>query len=70
MGGRPAAMGPIRKQMIIEYLTEHIHASADELADKLQLEPDRTLAFLDELMAEEIVIAHGDGLDRIYQLKA
>lgn len=70
MGGRPAAMGPIRKQMIIEYLTEHIRASADELADKLQLEPDRALAFLDELMAEEIVIAHGDGPDRIYQLKA
>ena len=56
--------------MIIEYLTEHIRASADELAEKLQLEPDRALAFLDELMAEEIVIAHGDGLDRIYQLKA
>lgn len=67
-GGHPAALGPVQKQMIIEYLTEHIRAGADEIAAYVRLDPARTEALLQALVADGIVIT--DGPRPVYQLKA
>jgi DNA-binding IclR family transcriptional regulator len=55
--------------MIIDYLTEHSEASANELAEWVHLKPSRARDYLRELVRDGIVIAQGETWSRVYRLK-
>ena len=65
-----SAVKQIKKQLIIEYLTEHVSARTAEVAEYVGLKPVRAREYLNELMREEIVIAEGGRSNRLYKLKA
>ena len=58
------------RQMVIDYLTERVLASAEEIAKALGIRRAKTIAYLEELAAEELVEALGEGPDKIYRLKS
>ena len=60
----------VKRQMIIDYLTDHVEASAVELADWLNLKPSRVRDYLRELKEEEIIISQGETRSRVYRLKS
>ena len=60
----------IKRRMIIDYLTEHIEASAAELSALLDLTPSRVRVYLRELIRDGIVIPRGQTRSRVYKLKA
>ncbi len=64
-----SAVTAIKRQMIIDYLTEHIEASLKELAVYLDLDGPAVRNYLRGLMSEEIVIAQGKTRNRVYKLK-
>lgn len=59
-----------QSQIIIGYLTDHIQASAGELAEVLELSPVRTRAILKKLVDAGIVVIEGGNRNRTYKLKA
>ena len=63
-------MKQIKRQMIIAYLTEHRAASAADLASYLNLRVSRVREYLQELIAENVVIEEVKNKLRIYRLKA
>ena len=70
MGQRPQAAGQVKKQLIIEYLTDHPFAGEREIAAYIDLEPSGTRSCLQELMTEDIVASRGEGGSEVYALKA
>ena len=58
------------KETIIAYLTDHAEAKASAIAEYIGLKPSRTRDYLNELIAEEIVVAEGGNKNRVYRLKA
>lgn len=60
----------MRKEAIINYLTEHVSATSVELADILNLKQARVREILAELIADGYVVAIGQNKNRTYQLKA
>jgi len=64
------AIKSVKKQMIIEYLTDHPAARSAEIAAFVSLKPSRVLDCLRELIAEDIVVAEGGNRNRTYRLKA
>ena len=58
-----------QSRIIIGYLTDHIQASAGELAQVLELSPVRTRAILRKLVDEGIVVIEGGNRNRTYKLK-
>lgn len=66
--GHPAVR-QLRKEAVIDLLTEQVSAGAGEIADRLGLDPGTAKWCLHALMAEDIVVAEGNGSDRIYRLK-
>ena len=60
----------MRKEAIINYLTEHVSATSVELADILNLKQARVREILAELIADGYVVAMGQNKNRTYQLKA
>ncbi len=70
VGKNESAEKLIKRQMIIDYLTEHIEASAGELAEWTGLKPPRVRDHLRELIRDEIVIAQGAARSRVYRLKS
>lgn len=67
--GTGPAVTAIKRQMIIDYLTEHIEASLKELAEYLELGGSTVRNYLRDLIADGIVIAHGKTRNRVYKLK-
>ena len=63
------AVKAIKRQMLIDYLTEHIEASSRELSVYLELDGSNVRNYLRELMSEGIVIALGKTKNRVYKLK-
>ncbi len=70
IGDKKSAINETNKTRIIEYLTEHISAKSSEIADHLGLKSSRTRDYLNELIANEIVVAEGSNRNRFYKLKA
>ncbi len=70
IGDKKSAINETNKTRIIEYLTEHISAKSSEIADYLGLKSSRTRDYLNELIADEIVVAEGSNRNRVYTLKA
>ena len=64
-----SAIKQVKRQMIIDYLTDHAEASANELADWVHLKPSRVRDYLRELIRDEIVISQGETRSRVYRLK-
>lgn len=64
------AIDQVKKQLIIEYLTDSVSASIGEIAEYIQLNPSRTRDYLQELLAQDIVTAVGSNQGQVYQLKA
>lgn len=65
-----SAIKSIKKQMIIDYLTDNISAEIVEIADYIGLKTSRTRVYLRELTDEDIVVADSSGRSRIYRLKS
>lgn len=63
------AVRQLRKEAVIDLLTEQVCASGAEIADRLGLRPPITESCLKELMAEGIVVTDGEGPHRTYRLK-
>ena len=66
---KKSAINEMNKTRIIEYLTEHIRAKSSEIADYLGLKSSRTRDYLNELIADEIVVTEGSNKNRVYKLK-
>lgn len=64
------AIDQVKKQLIIEYLTDSVSASIGEIAEYIQLNPSRTRDYLQELLAQDIVTAVGSNQGQVYQLKS
>lgn len=65
-----SAIKPVKRQMIIDYLTDHPIAKSAEIAGYVHLKPSRVRDYLAELIAEDIVVAEGGNRNRTYRLKA
>lgn len=63
------AVRRLRRDAVIDLLTEQVFASAGEIADRLGLDLRFTEACLRDLLAEDIAAAEGDGPDRVYRLR-
>lgn len=66
---KKSAINEMNKTRIIEYLTEYIRAKSSEIADYLGLKSSRTRDYLNELIADEIVVAEDRNKNRAYKLK-
>ncbi|MBQ8905889.1 MAG: AAA family ATPase, partial [Ruminococcus sp.] len=58
------------KELIIQYLTEHVSATTSELAGVMDLKVSRVRDLLSQLQAEGFIIAVGSNRNRTYKLKA
>jgi len=58
------------KEIIVEYLTEHVTAKTSDLTEVLDLKASRVRKLLSELIEAEIVVAEGNNKNRTYKLKA
>ena len=65
-----AMVAPGIKYSIDHYLTDHAEARASSIAEYIGLKPSCTRDYLNELIAEGIVVAGGGNRNRIYKLKA
>ena len=66
---RKETIKAIKKQMIIEYLTDHASATAHEIADHIETATFRAGDYLAELVRDGIVTAEDGAQKRIYRLK-
>ena len=58
-----------QSRIIVDYLADHIQASASELAQVLELSPVRTRAILKKMVDGGVVAIEGGNRNRIYKLK-
>ena len=65
-----SAIKSAKRQMIIDYLTDHPSAKSAEIAEYVDLKPSRVRDYLAELIAEDIIVAEGGNRNRTYRLKA
>lgn len=70
IGDKKSAISASMKEGIIVYLTDHAEAKASSVAEYIGLKPSRTRDYLNELIAEGIVVAEGGNRNRTYRLKA
>ena len=63
------AVRQLRRDAVIDLLTEQISASREEIADRLGLRLSVAGECLRELVAGDIAVAEGDGPERVYRLK-
>ena len=69
-GNKLSAVRAVKRQMIIDYLTDHIYAKTSEIADYLAISPSGARSCLRELIAMGIVVPQGNGRNRTYKLKS
>ena len=70
VGDKKSVINIKMKETIIAYLTDHAEAKAASIAGHIGLKPSRTRDYLNELIAEGIVVAEGGNKNRVYKLKA
>ena len=70
IGDKKSAIKTMRKELIVEYLTDNAEAKAAQIAEYVHLQPSRVRDYLKELVDEDIVVAEGARKNRIYRLKA
>ncbi len=64
------ALKRVKRQMIIDYLTEHREASTNELAMYLNLSPSNVREYIRNLIRDGIIIGVGNSRSRVYRLKS
>lgn len=69
IGDKKSAITENAKQIIIEYLTDHVSASCAEIARVLNLHSSRTRDYLVALIADGVIVAEGANRNRTYRLK-
>ena len=69
-GGDAAADTEAKRQMIVDYLTEHSSASSARIGASLGLSLRRTRELLRSLRQENVVAARGGGKYRVYSLRS
>ena len=55
--------------MIVEYLTDKVSAKAAEMAELLNVSPQRARAVLSKVITEDLIVAEGANRNRTYRLK-
>ncbi len=70
IGDKKSAINAKMKETIIACLTDRAEAKASAIAEHIGLKPSRTRDYLNELIAEGIVVAEGSNKNRVYKLKA
>ena len=68
--GRAVIRRAARREQIIDYLTEHASAGAEELSELTGLRPSGVKRLLRELVAEGVLSACGGGRNRRYALRS
>lgn len=63
------AIKMVKRQMIIDYLTDQAEATIAELSEYLNLKSSRVRDYLRELISDEIVVPVGGKRNRTYKLK-
>lgn len=69
-GKKVTAKSTSQKQAIIEYLTNKVSATSQEIADLLNVGLSRAKNLLRELVADDVVVAEGADKNRTYRLKS
>ena len=70
IGDKKSAINAKMKETIIACLTDHAEAKASAIAEYIGLKPSRKRDYLNELVAEGIVVTEGSNKNRVYKLKA
>ena len=65
-----SAIKAAKRQLILDYLTDHPAAKSAQIAAYVNLKPSRVRDYLALLIAEDIVVAEGGNRNRTYRLKA
>ena len=68
-GKKVTAKTTAQKQVIIEYLTNKVSATSQEIADILGVGLSRAKTILRALIAEDVIVAEGADKNRTYRLK-
>ena len=68
-GKKVTAKTTAQKQIIIEYLTNKVSATSQEIADVLGVGLSRAKTILRALIAEDVIVAEGADKNRTYRLK-
>ena len=56
--------------MVVEYLTDKVSSETAEIADLLNVSPQRARAVLSKMIAEGLIVAEGANRNRTYGLKS
>ena len=59
----------LQKEMIIEYLTDHISCKSSDIAKLLNIKLTRSRDILNSLIADGVIVAEDANRNRIYRLK-
>ena len=70
IGNKKSVINEKMKETIIAYLTDHAEAKTAEIAAYIGLKLSRTRNYLNELIAEDIVVAEGGNRNRTYRLRS
>lgn len=70
IGDKKSVINEKMKETIIAYLTDHAEAKTAEIAEYIGLKLSRTRDYLNELIAEDIVVAEGGNRNRTYRLRS
>ena len=68
-GKKVTVKSAVQKQVVIEFLTNKVSATSQEIADVLGVGLSRTKIILRELVVEDVIVAEGADKNRKYRLK-
>ena len=70
IGNKKSAINAQMKETIMGFLVDHGEAKTSSISEYIGLKPSRTRDYLNELIAEGVIIADGSNRNRTYRLKA
>ena len=59
----------LQKETVIEFLTDHVTCKSKDIAELFGMKLTRSRDILNELIADDIVVAEGANRSRIYRLR-
>ena len=59
----------LQKKTVIEYLTDHVTCKSKDIAELFGMKLTRSRDILNELIADDIVVAEGANRSRTYRLR-
>ena len=70
IGDKKSAINAKMKETIMGFIVDHGEAKTSSISEYIGLKPSRTRDYLNELIAEGVIIADGSNRNRTYRLKA